>query len=53
MALVASVLPGHPAAEPLTGTHRVDEVVHDRPPAFQAWKFPLAISFNAGFLFHQ
>jgi len=36
MALVASVLPGHPAGEPVTGTHRVDEVVHGRPPAFRA-----------------
>jgi hypothetical protein len=31
-----SVLPGHPAGEQLRYTHRTDEVMHGRPPAFRA-----------------
>ncbi len=48
-ALGGSVLPGHPAGEPFTHTHHVDEVVHGRPPACRAQKFPEAISFKAAF----
>ena len=44
-----SVLPGPPAGEPFTYPHHVDEVVHGRPPACRAQKFPEAISFNAAF----
>jgi hypothetical protein len=36
MALRGSVLPGHPTGEPLRHTHRADEVVNGRPPAFRA-----------------
>jgi hypothetical protein len=36
VALGGSVLPGHPAGEPLRDTHRVDEVMHSRPPALRA-----------------
>ena len=39
MALGASVLPGHPAGEPLRYTHRADEVVHGRPPVFPQAEF--------------
>src|SRR5215211_6006317 len=49
VALGGSVLPGHPAGEPFTHPHYGDEVVHGRPPACRAQKFPDAISFNAAF----
>jgi hypothetical protein len=49
VSLGGSVLPGHPTGEPFTQTHHVDEVVHGRPPACRAQKFPEAISFNAAF----
>ena len=49
VALGGSVLPGHPAGEPFTHPHHGDEVVHGRPPACRAQKFPEAISFNAAF----
>src|SRR5215204_488448 len=37
------------AGQPLAHTHHRDEVVHGRPPACRAQKFPEAISFNAAF----
>jgi hypothetical protein len=49
VALRGSMLPGHPAGEPFTHTHHVDEVVHGGPPACRAQKFPDAISFSAAF----
>ena len=49
VALRGPVLPGHPAGEPFTDTHRRDQVVNGCPPAFRAQKFPQAISFNAAF----
>jgi hypothetical protein len=38
--LHCSVLPGHPAGEPLAHPHHRDEVSNGRPPAFRAQKFP-------------
>src|SRR5215217_3688660 len=49
LTLRGPVLPGHSAGEPLTHTHHIDEMVHGRPPACRAQKFPEAISFNAAF----
>jgi hypothetical protein len=42
-----SVLPGHAAGEPLTHLHRPHQVVHGRPPALRAQRFPFAISLSA------
>ena len=47
--LGCSVLPGHPAGEPLTDLHRGDELINGRPPAIRAQKFPFAISLSAAF----
>ena len=49
VSLGGSVLPGHPAGEPFTDSHHIDEVVDGCSPACRAQKFPEAISFNAAF----